>query len=77
MIIIELDSHGGAEVKNIKIKKGDRVKINSSKLLKSFGYLKDRVFIVSKITKRGNNIYATLSPSDYLQVNIRALIKLK
>ena len=56
-------------------RKGDTVKINPNRLLKSFTYLKNRVYIVSNIQRRGNEHYAILSPSG-LYINTRALIKL-
>jgi len=57
------------------IKKGDTVKINPNRLLKSFAYLKNRIYTVSNLQQRGNEYYAILSPG-YLYINTRALIKL-
>ena len=59
-----------------KIRKGDIVKINPFRLLKSFDYLKDRVYIVSNLQQRGNEHYAILNPG-YLYINVKALQKIK
>ena len=58
-----------------KIRKGDIVKINPFRLLKSFDYLKDRVYIVSNLQQRGNEHYAILNPG-YLYINVKALQKI-
>jgi len=58
------------------IKKDDLVKINPSRLLKSFAYLKNRIYKVSNLQQRGNELYAILNPG-YLYINVKALQKIR
>ena len=59
----------------MKIKIGDKVKLKKEKILKGFEYLKDRIYVVKNLARRGNEIYAYLEPSLY--VNIKSLEKIE
>jgi len=41
----------------MKIKKGDKVKIREDRLMKAYHYLKDTVYTVKNLQRRGNQIY--------------------
>ena len=59
----------------MKFKIGQKVKIKEERLLKSFSYLKGRIYTIRNLQKRGSEIYAILDPPLY--VNIKALEKIK